>query len=87
MLRFLIGCGKFKSNKCYKDAFIDMGGNAYQVKPKVKCTENSREPVTHEAFFSKLIWKSKQSVPDTFSLLMLFKRQCEKKHWSMRTAI
>ncbi len=76
MLRFLIG-GKSKSNKRYKDALY-MGGNAYQVKPKVKCTENSREPVTHEAFFSKLIWKSKQSVPDTFSLLMLFKRQCEK---------
>lgn len=31
MPRFLISGGKFKSNKRYKDAFMDMGGNAYQV--------------------------------------------------------
>ncbi len=45
---------------------------------KWSALRTAEEPVTHEAFFSKLIWKSKQSVPDTFSLLMLFKRQCEK---------
>ncbi len=46
MLRFLIGG---KSNKRYKDALY-MGGNTYQVKPIVKCTENSREPVTRDSW-------------------------------------
>jgi len=68
----------FSINTCYKDAFIDMVGNAYQVqstqqKPRAQRTENSR-------YFMRLLSKTHleiqtDSVADTFSLLMLFECQ------------